>query len=825
MMFKPGSILVFCLLSPLLFFGQQPGNVSGHVKSLTGFISGNLVDSISSDPIEFATVGILDASSGQVVNGSLADEKGFFKIGDIPEGEYNIQISFIGYATKNISGIHLTSKRPDYNTGTISLSPESKLLDEIKIMGEAALIEAKPDKIVYNAERDVTTRGGDAADVLRKVPLVAVDLDGNVSMRGSDNVRILINGRPSSMFNSNIAEALKMMPADQIKSVEVITAPSAKYDAEGTAGIINIITKKKNIEGLTGSADGTVGTRFNRGNINMNYGRGRLGTNFSGGGSYGYPQDGTSSLRREENSISGSSLLNQAGSTTTSRYGYRTNASIEYDANAFNILNGSVSYRGGHNVNNNDVLSEYNENDLLVDSYLRQQDAQSDRHGWEWELDYKHLFQKEREWTVSAELDKDDDLSDADYNVSYFFPVDQVPAIDNNVNKGNNLEWALQTDYSHPFNDRFKIETGLKASLRNIESAFTYRQYDPDAMSWSIDPERTDIFYYDQNVYAGYVSTTTKVGQKINVIAGLRAEATNLHGSFAFFTSPFDNAYTNWLPSISISKSVSEFNQIRVSYNQRIQRPNQRQLNPFIEYNDNRDISYGNPYLAPEYVHQVEIAGNFFMKGNMVSVSVYGRQTDDLIESLLHINDDGISETTYENFGIRNAIGLNLFGTLVVDKKITLRGGFDINLWKEEGQLENEDLSNSGSDINGRLNLTWTISETLKAEGFTFFRSPTYTVQGKTPSWSMMNIGIKKELFNKRFTLGLNITQPFRENQSFVRELTGTDFYQYSENIRPVRSFGISVGYRFGKLDFSERKKDGNDMKEDDQGGDNQMRG
>jgi outer membrane cobalamin receptor len=213
-------------------------------------------------------------------------------------------------------------------------------------------------------------------------------------------------------------------------------------------------------------------------------------------------------------------------------------------------------------------------------------------------------------------------------------------------------------------------------------------------------------------------------------------------------------------------------NQLRLSYNQRIQRPNQRQLNPFVEYNDNRDISYGNPYLDPEYVHQVELAGNFFMKGNMISLSLYGRQTDDLIESLLHINDDGVSETTFENFGTRSALGINFFGTLMVGKKLTLRGGVDVNLWKEEGQLENEDLSNSGSDYNGRLNLTWTITKTLKVEGFTFFRSPTYTVQGKTPSWSMMSMGLKKDLFNNRFTLGLNITEPFRENQSFVRELS-----------------------------------------------------
>ncbi|HEX5112914.1 MAG TPA: carboxypeptidase-like regulatory domain-containing protein, partial [Saprospiraceae bacterium] len=384
-MIKPGSILFFFLLFTPILFSQQSsqGQNPGRGKGLTGVISGILLDSITAEPIAYASVGLLETESGNVINGSLADEKGMFRITDIAEGKYTLQVSFIGYSNKTIEGIQLTPKHPDYNTGNVYLSPQSKLLDEIKVVGEVALVEAKVDKIVYNAEKDVTTRGGDAGEVLRKVPLLAVDLDGNVSMRGSENIRILINGRPSGMFNNNIAEALKMMPADQIKSVEVITAPSAKYDAEGTAGIINIITKKKNVEGLTGNTDITTGTRNSRGNVNINYGRGRLGLNASGGGHFGYPQDGTTSLFREETTQNFTSILNQAGTTTTSRYGFRTHAGIEYNANAFNIFNGSLSYRGGHNTNNNEINSIYTENEALVDSYQREQKAEFNRHGWE----------------------------------------------------------------------------------------------------------------------------------------------------------------------------------------------------------------------------------------------------------------------------------------------------------------------------------------------------------------------------------------------------------------------------------------------------------
>src|SRR5688500_5411177 len=234
----PRYFFILLLVMPFVGSGQNAGPPA---NPITGSISGILMDSLTKLPVEYAAVGIVETGSGKVVNGGISDNKGAFKINDLPLREYQVQVSFIGYASKAVSKVILTPKKPDYDCGIILLAPESQLLEEIKVLGEAALIEARPDKIIYNAERDVTSAGGDASDVLRKVPLLTVDFDGNVSLRGSENVRILINGRPSGMFSSDVGEALKMMPADQIKSVEVITSPSAKYDGEGTAGIINKI--------------------------------------------------------------------------------------------------------------------------------------------------------------------------------------------------------------------------------------------------------------------------------------------------------------------------------------------------------------------------------------------------------------------------------------------------------------------------------------------------------------------------------------------------------------------------------------------------------
>ena len=745
--------LFLSVLSPVFVFSQRPNQPGGNGKELTGSISGTLLDSISGEPISYATVGVIDFETDSIINGAIADDEGDFKVKDLPPGRYELQISFIGYAALTIDDIMLTPKRPDYNAGKIMLTPENKLLQEVRVVGQAALIEAKPDKLVYNAERDVTSRGGDASDVLRKVPLLTVDLDGNVSMRGSGNIRILINGRPSSIFNNNIADALKMMPADQIKSVEVITAPSAKYDAEGTAGIINIITRKKNIEGLAGSVDVTGGTRANRGNVNLNYGKGRLGITASGGGHYNWPQTGTTEILRETRNELGITTLTQDGTSESSRLGFRSHAGFEYKANAFSSINGSFSYRGHKSTNLNDIESFYYQaQSVLLEQYERESDAESKRGGWDAELEYERKFpQEDREWSIALEVDRDTDHSNSFYDLTYTVPANAADALEQNLDDGRNYEYIAETDYVQPISKHVKIETGIRARLRGIESDFEYRTYDPDLERWLSDPERTDIFYYDQNVYAAYVSGTFELGEMTSIITGLRAEMTDLAGDFENFNSNFENTYTNLLPNFTIAQRTGEYNQLRLSYNQRIQRPNQRHINPFVDYNDNRDISFGNPSLTPELVHQVEIATNLFIKESMLSLSVYGRRTEDLIESLLRVNEDGVSETTFENFGIRSAAGFNLFGTVSIGKSFSIQGGTDFNFWEIKGMLEDEDLSNSGYDYNARLNLSWSLTETLKVEGFGFFRSPSFSVQGKTPSWSTMSVGVRKEFFDKKY--------------------------------------------------------------------------
>ncbi|MBK6950087.1 MAG: TonB-dependent receptor [Haliscomenobacter sp.] len=278
---------------------------------ITGRISGTILDSNDNTPVEFATVVLIDEKTQQQRGGVVTDEKGQFKFPAVKLGKYQLQVSFIGYQSKQVTSIELTPKNPDYEAGKLQLVGEGIDLAAVEVKGEAGTYENRIDKLVYNAEKDVNTSIGDATDVLQRVPMLAVDAEGNLSLRGSSQVQVLINGRPSGIFAANPADALRTIPADQIKSVEVITAPTARFDGEGSAGIVNIITKKKSAEGFTGSVGGSVGTRSGNSNVSLNLVLGRFGLNFSGGGWFSYSRPSETTFVREDYIDNQTRTLNQ----------------------------------------------------------------------------------------------------------------------------------------------------------------------------------------------------------------------------------------------------------------------------------------------------------------------------------------------------------------------------------------------------------------------------------------------------------------------------------------------------------------------------------
>ncbi|MGB4961196.1 MAG: outer membrane beta-barrel protein, partial [Saprospiraceae bacterium] len=510
-----------CALIGILFLmaieseAQFPGAGGAAKPSIKGKLEGRVLDSLTKANVGFATVSLRKKGSSIVIDGVLSDDAGNFKFDDVVTGFYDLYISFLGYDEKKVAGVEMSLKSPDTNVGDIILSPSSFVLDAIEIKEDRVLIENKADKLVFNAENDASIAGGDATDVLRKVPLLSVDLNGNVSLRGSQNVRILINGKPSGMFSSNVADALKMFPADQIQKVEVITSPSAKYDAEGSAGLINIITKKQNIEGIAGSINASAGNRQNSLFTSLNAGKGRLGVSSSAALFYSTPADGKTDFYREDKVLK--SLAQQNGVQNTSRLGGNGSLSAFYDFNGYNSINSSINFRGFGFDLEGSTSGEINDPSRnFSDVFTRNNVGENFFGGYDWNTDYTRKFENREGQELSFGVQYSKQNNNQDFSVNELHTLELLNRSDTLINRGTNHETTFQIDYTHPITKTVKLETGTKAVIRNIIS-----NYDTQILTFPSGYQPlTETFHYDQDVYSGYASLTFTIAKKYSLITG-----------------------------------------------------------------------------------------------------------------------------------------------------------------------------------------------------------------------------------------------------------------------------------------------------------------
>lgn len=811
-------ILFALVFTSNLLFAQFPGGASP--SAIVGKISGIVIDSITLKPVDYATVSLSRSAQTKSTNGSLADVKGAFKIENIKAGKYRITISFIGYITKIIDPVETTLSKPDFNLGTIKLSPDSKMLGEVTVVGEASVIENKIDKIVYNAEKDVTSAGGNATDILRKVPLLSVDYEGNVSLRGSSNVRVLINGKPSGVMASNIGDALKAIPADQIKNVEVITSPSAKYDAEGTSGIINIITKKNNLEGISGSINSSVGTRQNNSNLNLNAKKGRFGLSTNIGGNYSWPAASIISFNS-----SGSNFTNtQTGRNETERLSGNGSVSADYDFNNYNSINSSLKFSrfsfGTDGENFANSITNGN-----INSFTRTTNSDFGAFNYDWNNDFTHKFKKEgQEYSIAAQYTRG--KSENDY--STFFSNDPLTEI--STNDGVNEEFTVQLDYVHPFK-KVIWEVGAKSILRDISSDSRADKFNSSNNTSSPIVGRNNIFDYNQDVAAAYSTFAFTLAKKYGFKVGGRYEYTDISGSSVpTNTVPtFENSYGTFVPSAVVSRSFKNFQTVKLSYNKRIQRPSLSFLNPFRNVADPLQQSQGNPELLPEISHNFELGYSTFIKTTIINASIFYRRTNDIIESISIPTTEGNSSfnlQSFQNIGNNSSYGFNFFGSINPVKVLTLRTNLNINSY-------NINVNNSGlnpsSSVTGKTFFLYnafvsgsvTLPKGFIIESFVILNSPRRTFQGENAGFNMWITGFKKEILKKKGSLGLTLIDPFNERKNFKSNLVGANFNQSSNFSIPFRSFGINFSWRFGSLKATAPKQKGvtnDDLKQGESG-------
>jgi outer membrane receptor protein involved in Fe transport len=831
-------IILFCAA---LSANAQFGVGGGGGSTIVGKISGTVVDSITKKPLDYATVSLFRSGGKAPITGALTDEKGNFKLNNVKAGNYKVTISFIGYPTKTIDPVVTTPAKPDKNMGNVILSSGSRNLKEVTVTGSTPIIENRIDKIVYNAEKDITAAGGVATDVLQKVPLVSVDLNGNVSLRGDANVRVLINGKPSGATASSLSDVLKGIPADQIKSVEVITSPSAKYDAEGSAGIINIITKQKNFSGVSGSVTGGVGTRQNNGNLNFNYNKNRFNFTANVGGNASWPQTSTTSLnQRIDNdftdpatgavsSVHTSTVQN--GTSRVSRHAVTGSLSAGYEFNSYNSINTSLRFTQIEFNTNSTTSNITNLNTLAATPVFRNYTLNSDAHavpasGFDWNVNYIHKTKKEgEELDLSAQWSRNTGTTNyANYYTGVF------PNLKNEID-GISNEYTLQLDYTLPISKILKLEAGGKSIFRRINTSNDL--YDYSNSMFVYNPLTSNTYDYNQDVYAGYSVFTITLPKKYSVLAGLRDENTSIHGDPKSLSQTdlqaFNQNYNTLIPSLTIQKEFSATKILKVAYSKRITRPSLQFLNPFVNQSNPQALSTGNPELSPEISQTVELDYNTYIGSNILNLSTYYKRTSNLIENITAPNPaatNGGTLTTYQNIGTNNSIGANIFGTVNPFKALTIIANVNAYTYKPDPSgVFNLAQSQNGTYLQyfGFLRATLELPKNFVAEAFAFGSSSRRTIQGTNPSFSLFGIGAKKQFMQKKLALGVNALQPFSNYKEFNSTTNSNGISQSTSFRLPFRSFGLTFSYNFGKVSFGgQQQKKGinnDDLKQGDQGG------
>jgi len=761
--------------------------------TITGRITAVILDSVTNKPIDYATISLIKVKDNKSVNGGLTDDKGKVVMQNVSPDQYKLSIGFMGYHTKSVR-VATSLERPDNNLGTILLSPTASNLKEVEITGQKAMVENKIDRMVYNADQDVTLAGGTAGDVMRKVPLLAVDIDGNVTLRGAA-VKVLINGKPSGTMANSVADALKMIPAEEIKSVEVITSPSAKYDAEGSGGIINIITKKKTAQGVSGSVNTSAGTRQNNGNFSLNAKKGRLGFTSNVGSQYAIPQE-TNVVLLNQNYSNNNHIL-QNGYTKAKRWGYNGSAGLDYDINNYNSFSTSVKFNRFENGSNGSLNVSNVHPAVSSIGFTRFSDNTMVFKNVDWSADYRKTTKKEgEEFTV---------MSQASFgrNTNQFNTIDEL--VNGNVsfngdNTGKNNEYTVQTDYTYPFSKTTILETGLKGIFRNIQSKYQ-------------DLEQN--FDYDQNVGAAYGVLSFKLAKKTSVKGGLRAEYTKIGGQAGTVLN-FDNDYFNLFPSAIISQALKGNSTLKLSYNRRMSRPSLYYLNPFLNENDPENRTMGNPGLSPELSDNMELGYSTYIKGSVINASVFYRNTRDVIENVF---DPAQKLTSYYNVGTRKSYGASAFASYNPKPKWTLMGNFNINSYEVDAV--------TGSFNTGvRWNYSAFMRSALAIKGgwnteiFGVYNGPKYTFQGKSGAMAFYGGAVKKEILNKKGTVGVNVFNVFARDLHIESVNQSAAFLQSTNIYYPIRSFGINFSYSFGKINYNPQKKkkiNNDDLKQGEQ--------
>lgn len=781
------TIFILCLCSSY----AQTGTIN---------IVGKVIESNSNLPIEYATISILDNDSKQVITGTVTAEDGGFLL-KTQASNFYIEINFIGYSTKTFTSFKIVNRKIDLKT--IILAENLQALDEIVVRTEKSQTEFKLDKRVFNVGKDLSSTGASALEVLNNVPSVNVNIEGEVSLRGSQGVQILINGKPSVLASAD-GNALGTITADMIEKIEVITNPSAKYDAQGTSGIINIVIRKSEKRGLNGAATLNAGSpNSNSFGLSLNKRTEKFNL-FSqiGIGLRTFPGERQSINKDLVNNTS----INSQGDSEFDEKFSNILIGTDYHINDHNVLTLSGSYayekEDQHSISDFTKLDASN---MITDSWIRSERTEATNPKLRYELQYKKDFKRHKDQTLLFSA------------LGSSFRKDQSSKFNDNTNIGSmsdskqesrtdyKLEdYIFKLDYTHPFLETYTIETGTQYAMNKVSNDFAVNDFING--DWINNPDLTNIFDLDQNVL-GIYGTGAFEGEKWGIKLGLRLENTHINTLLQTTNETNTQDYTDLFPSAHTSYKVSENFSLQVGYSKRINRPRLRQLNPFSNIRNNFSISTGNPDLRPEYTDSYELTTIHKFDKLSLNFSLYNRYTIDAIERITAF-ENNVSISKPENVGTNNTTGFEFNGKYTPLSWLTVNSDFNINYFDRNGVYEMNSFDFKGNRWSASITSKFKLPAQFDFEVSSDYNSEYKTLQQVVSDNLFVDVGLRKKILKGKTILNISIRDLFasRVDENITSQ---PEFYLFNRRKRGrFITFGISYGFGKGEaMEFSGQRR------------------
>jgi iron complex outermembrane recepter protein len=819
--------LLFALLIPSLLMAQSRGKEGQKPEFI---VTGTVLDTLSNKGLSFATLSFISPKNDQLITGGICDDDGVFTIEKVPAGPYKLLIEYIGYAPKIVEGVKVMRDRSakvdsvsggttavgqsKLDLGVFYLSKSAEQLQEIELVEEKALIVQGIDRKIFNVGQDITSSGGTAIELMEKLPSVQVDMDGNISLRGSDQVRLYVDGKPSMLSSS---ELLETMPSSMIESVELITNPSAKFSPEGMAGIINIVLKKNKKAGFNGNVSATIGYP-NRNNFTALVNRRSEKLNIFGSYSF-MDRNGAFTSESEKHTYFSEDTfhLYQDKWGENNRLSHTFKGGLDYTPNE----SSSISLQGKHSPSERLNIDTVHYEETTIDgpsSYDRLTESSTLQGNWDVDLSGKKKWDSGLKLDFSANKSYNSKEKSNLYTETILNTIDPefggYPRYEQLGNNRFNHQFESKLDFSYGNDDEGKLEWGVSSRIRKIDQD-QFTEVDSTLEGTWIDNKHLENnFIYDEVVYAGYVTYAKSYGV-FSYQAGLRAEQVNTYSELVNDSSIYESDYFKLYPSLHLNYKLDESSSLQASYSRRVNRPGFHSLNPFPEYSDPYNLRMGNPFLKPEFVNAVEMGYQKFAQGTTFSASVYAKDVNDMQRRYITVDSNNVSTVTYRNLNGSVDIGLEFMWS----KQLTKTFNFMVSSNVYHSQM---DASNLTSEYNESTFGMWSsFNAGWKKNGHKIqlsgWVSPGAEVgQGKMKTMFSTDLAYSRPVLSDKGKLTVKISDLFN-TRAFGIDTHGPMFDQSFVYKRQSQFLTVSLSFNFGdqSKNGQHRKggsRDGGDM-------------